>query len=184
MIQDFLDNVIKDISIDLMEEFDKNFEQKGFFSDKWKDTKFANRRGSLMLRSGKLRRSLEVSVTNNIITFSSSLPYAKIHNEGGKIKVTEKMKRYFWYLYKQASGGITLSLKTKEAQKTKRNRNLSADAEFYKGMALKKVGEVIVIEKRQFIGYHPDQDGIVQRAIDRNINELNTEIEKVLRQKK
>lgn len=183
MIAQFLENIVKDISTELMEEFDKNFEHKGFLSDKWKDTKFPNRRGSLMLRSGKLRRSLEVSVTNNIITFSSSLPYAKIHNEGGKIKVTEKMKRYFWYLYKQATGGITYSLKTKQAQKTKRNRNLSADAEFYKSMALKKVGDVIIIEKRQFIGYHPDQDGIVQRAIDRNINELNTEIEKVLRQK-
>lgn len=184
MINQFLDNVINDISTELMEEFDKNFEQKGFFSQKWKDTKFANRRGSLMLRSGKLRRSLDNSYTNNIIKFSSSLPYAKIQNEGGKIKVTEKMKKYFWYLYIQAIGGITYSLKTKEAQKTKRNRNLTADAQFYKAMALKKVGEIIVIEKRQFLGYHPEQDSIVQRAVDRNIHQLNIQIENALKQKK
>lgn len=184
MLENFLHNTLNDIKTELMEEFDKNFEQKGFFSQKWKDTKFANRRGSLMLRSGKLRRSLDASLTNYIIKFSSSLPYAKIHNEGGKIKVTEKMKKYFWYLYKQATGGITYSLKTKEAQKTKRNRTLTADAQFYKAMALKKVGEIIIVEKRQFLGYHPDQDGIVQRAVDRNIHELNLEIEKALQQKK
>jgi phage gpG-like protein len=184
MLENFLHNTLNDIKTELMEEFDKNFERKGFFSEKWADTKRNNRRGSLMLRSGKLRRSIKASLVDNVIRFSSSLPYAKLHNEGGKIRVTAKMKAYFWHLYYQATGGVQYSIKTKEALKTKKNRNLTDDAKFYKAMALKPIGEVIVITKRQFLGHHPDQDKIVNHAIDRNLDELNQLIKQQLKQKK
>lgn len=183
MIEDFLNNVLNDISTELLEEFDLNFERKSFFSQKWKDTKRANHRGSLLLRSGKLRRSINVKVSKGLIKFSSSLPYARLHNEGGKIIVTEKMKKFFWYLYRQAEGGILYNINTKQARNTKQNRKLSDDAKFYKAMALKKVGDIIIIEKRQFLGHHPDQDLIVQRAVTRNIEELNKEVINILKQK-
>ena len=61
----------------------------------------------------------------------SDSKYAKIHNEGGviNIPVTEKMRKYFWYKYKETSNGM------------------------YKGMALtKKTHFTFTVPKRQFIG--------------------------------
>ena len=37
--------------------------------------------------------------TENSITFFTSLPYAAIHNDGGEIVVTKRMKRFFWHKY-------------------------------------------------------------------------------------
>ena len=33
------------------------------------------------------------------IRFFTDLPYADIHNEGGEIVVTKRMKGYFWHKY-------------------------------------------------------------------------------------
>lgn len=180
MLEKFLENTLNDIRVDIADEFDQNFERKGFFSEKWKDAK-RNRRGSLMLRTGKLRRSIRSQLTPaKLIRFSSSLPYASIHNDGGKIKVTAKMKAYFWALYREATAGLIYSVKTKAARKTARNVRLTEDATFNKAMALKKVGESLTIPKRQFIGWHSSQDASVERAINNNLNELNAEIRKAL----
>ena len=35
------------------------------------------------------------------VRFSSYVPYAAIHNEGGKITVTGKMKKFFWAKFKE-----------------------------------------------------------------------------------
>lgn len=69
------------------------------------------------------------------------IAYADIQNNGGKITVTQKMRDFFWYKYRMATG--------------ENNKNLNAEALFGKVMAQKRVGSVIVIEKRQFIGNHP-----------------------------
>lgn len=146
--------MVKDIAVDLKDEFDQNFERKAFFDRKWRDRKFANR-GSLLVASGRLRRSIRTKETLNSITFSSDSPYASIHNEGGTIEVTKKMKGYFWYMYGQTG------------------------YEPYKAMALKKVGSKITIPKRQFIGYHKTVDKIVDEHVQDMIEDL---INKTIRQ--
>jgi len=172
----FFKNLLNDLKTELMDEFDRNFERKGFFNQTWKDTKFPNRRGSLMMRTGKLRRSLRARVSGNSISFTSSMPYAAIHNEGGTITVTAKMKRYFWAMYYQAGGAITYAVKSKTMANTKRNRALTAEAAFYKAMALKPVGTKIKIEQRQFIGHHPQVDTIVKTVVDANMREIVKQI--------
>ena len=57
----------------------------------------------------------------------SSIKYAQIHNDGGKIEITPKMRRYFWAMFKQT--GDT----------------------YYRGMALTQKKH-FVIPQRQFIG--------------------------------
>jgi phage gpG-like protein len=43
-------------------------------------------RGSLMVKSGRLKRSIRVTkVTRNSVTIGTDVPYAEIHNEGGVI---------------------------------------------------------------------------------------------------
>lgn len=165
-------NIVNDLGVELADEFDKNFERKGFFTEKWPEGKLRNNRGSLMMRSGNLRRSIKYNVRDNMITFSSSLPYASIHNEGGEIIVTEQMRRYFWAMYYKAAGNITTK-KNGDASNSKRNTNLKAEAAQWKNLALMKVGQKIKVEKRQFVGDHPQVATIVQNVLDKNMEELN-----------
>lgn len=87
---------------------------------------------SILTSSGALRDALHIaSSSKNHIVFANDMPYAKIHNEGGTIKVpiTAKSRKYFWYMYKQT--GVAM----------------------WKGMALSKKEHIsIKIPQRQFMG--------------------------------
>jgi phage gpG-like protein len=169
----FFKDFLKDVKTELMDEFDRNFERKGFFDQPWKGTKFPNKRGSLMMRTGALRRSLKGTVQGNAIRFTSSLPYAAIHNEGGTITVTAKMIRYFWAMYRQKAGAVTYAVKSKAMSNTKRNTALTAEAGFFKAMALKPIGSKIKIEERRFIGPHRKVDEAVKTVFDRSAQQIN-----------
>lgn len=167
-IKDFTKNVLSDIRVDLTEEFDRNFERKGFFTNKWRGTNLPNRRGSLMVRSGNLRRSIRSKQTSNEINWSSSLPYASINNDGGEIVVTDKMKRFFWAMYYKDSGAAK--------GKGERAQRLTAEAQQWKNLALQKVGAKMKIEQRQFIGDHPIVRQRIEEVVDKNIKELQDHI--------
>lgn len=77
-------NILSDMRVELTEEFDKNFERKAFFSDKWKRRANPNAKGTLLMVTGTMRRSIKSEVWGNGVRFSSAVPYASIHNEGGK----------------------------------------------------------------------------------------------------
>ncbi|WP_233861007.1 hypothetical protein [Tenacibaculum piscium] len=51
---DLLKNIITDTKVKLHDEFDRNFERKGFFNDKWKQPKLFNNKGS-EISDGDLR---------------------------------------------------------------------------------------------------------------------------------
>jgi len=156
--QQLFNLLIKDIRVKLNDEFDRNFERKAFFNVAWKPAIRNNNIGSLLMRSGALRKSIfgnsipVAKIIDTTIEWSSSLPYANIQNEGGTITVTPKMKGFFWYRYKMATGG--------------NNKNLNPEAIFWKAMAMKPVGSVIKIEKRQFIGDHPQVHKAVKKTAD------------------
>lgn len=175
-------NILYDIKVDLSEEFDRNFERKAFFNEKWPTNKIPNNRGSLMQRTGGLRDSFQSRLEEGRIVWSSSLPYASIHNEGGEIEVTEKMKSFFWAMYYKASGAVTTTKVKGERSKSKRNMNLEAEAEKWRSLALLKVGTKMRIEKRQIIGYHPDIDDLVKNIVDENLNEYNKIVVNSLKQ--
>ncbi|MEI6898274.1 MAG: hypothetical protein WCL00_00220 [Bacteroidota bacterium] len=181
MKNEFLQNFLQDLKVELMEEFDRNFERKAFFDQKWPGTKFNNPRGSVMMRSGALRKSLRGTVQGNSIRFYSSLAYAAIHNDGGQITVTDKMKKYFWAMYIKATGAIRYNVKTRSAVYDARGQRLSKEAAFWKAMALKKVGSKITIEKRQFIGPHREVYQIVERLLNSNMKEFEQSITKFLK---
>ena len=136
--------ILNDIRIDLSDEFDRNFQRKAFFDQPWPPRKI-NSKGSILMVTGKLRRSIRSRVDADSVTWETSETYAAIHNFGGYITVTSKMKRFFWYKYK------------------------STKDDAWKHMALMKVGSKIHIPQRRFIGEHPE---VVKRAneiIRRNI---------------
>ena len=153
-------DILSDMRVELSDEFDRNFERKAFFSDKWKPRAHQYPRGSLLMVSSALRRSVKggAETLENGVRFSSAVPYASIHNEGGKVTVTARMKKFFWYKYKQ----------TKE--------------EVWKHMALMKVGKVLTMPQRQFIGDGPETQRIIRGVIDRNLKKFNLELTDFFRQ--
>lgn len=160
-LKQILKQTFEDVRTKLTDEFDKNFERKAFFDKRWSQTKLPNRRGSLMMRSGKLRRSIKSRVQGDSIVFRSNMPYAALHNEGGEIKVTSQMKKYFWAMYyKSSSGGKRMTQRAKQ----------------FKAMALKKVGSTITIEQRQFIGKHPEVEKAIEKIVSRNFSEALKQI--------
>lgn len=76
-------DILNDLRVELSEEFDRNFERKAFFSDKWKPRAYDYPKGSLLLVTGAMRRSTQGRVEGNGVRFSSALAYTAIHNEGG-----------------------------------------------------------------------------------------------------
>lgn len=178
-MQDFIKNILSDVRIELTDEFDRNFERKAFFDKPWENTKFPNHKGSLMMRSGKTRRSIKSQQNQNNIAWSSSLPHANMLNQGGEIIVTERMKRFFWAMFFKSDGAITLKRDKDEKvviRDTIRNKRLTSEAEMWKALALQKVGAKMKIKQRQFIGDHPQLRQSVERVIDRNMRELEQEI--------
>lgn len=140
--------ILSDIRVELGDEFDQNFERQGFFAEKWQRRKSPIRGdGHILVASGDLRKSIRSRSDESSITFYSDLAYAGIHNEGGEIKVTAKMKRFFWHKYYE----------TKD--------------EFWKAMALMKVGKTIKIPRRQFLGMAPEVETEVRKIIEDNLTQ-------------
>ena len=168
-----------DIRIELSEEFDRNFERKAFFDRPWPKRKRKGR-GSLMVATGKLRRSIRSKVNPNYtITWSTSEQYAAIHNDGGTIRVTRKMKRYAWYRYYQAMGSLAYT-KRGQLSKSKANDARQAEAQMWYAIALTKEGSEITIPRRRFLGDHPRIREVCNRVLGSNLPEIANSIVKPL----
>lgn len=180
-MDDFVRLLLTDLKVELMDEFDRNFERKAFFDIPWPEVARANKRGSLLMRSGALRRGNRAKVAGLTIVFTNSMPYARIQNEGGTIVVTRKMQKFFWAMYYSIAGRATYSIKTKSVTGSKKNQAITNEASYWKFMALKKVGSKIKIRERRFIGHHIEVDHAVKRVADANFAHLEREITKKLK---
>ena len=170
-IQKIIKNILRDIQVELTDEFDQNFERQAFFSHAWQRRKSPTRPGGhILVDTGQLRRSIHSRTTDNAITFYTDLPYAAIHNEGGEIIVTTKMKKFFWHKYYEATGSFGRK-KDGSRRNDKRTIQLSTEAEFWKFMALKKAGTTIKIPRRQFLGTAPEVEQTVRNIIEENISD-------------
>ncbi|MBO6217015.1 MAG: phage virion morphogenesis protein [Prevotella sp.] len=91
-IQKIIKNILRDIQVEMTDEFDQNFERQAFFSQAWQRRKSPTRpRGHILVDTGQLRRSIKSRTTDNSVIFYTDLPYAEIHNDGGEIVVTPRM---------------------------------------------------------------------------------------------
>ena len=163
--------ILKDVDVELSEEFDRNFEREAFFSEAWPRRKSATRAGGhLLVDTGQLRRSIQSRMTDDSITFFSDVAYAGIHNDGGEIVVTPRMKKYFWHKYYEATGGFGRR-KNGEKRQDKRTLQLSSEADFWKWLALKKAGTTIKIPRRRFIGSSPEVERAVKEIIEENLSD-------------
>jgi phage gpG-like protein len=75
-------DILNDVRVELSDEFDRNFERKAFFSERWKRRARPYPKGSLLMVTGTMRRSIKASIADSGVRFTSSVPYAAVHNEG------------------------------------------------------------------------------------------------------
>ena len=120
----------------------------------------AGQYGTLLSRTDSLMNATNARPEVAKVYIENPTAYATIHNDGGTITVTARMKRYFWYRHIQSKG-----ISSRNRKKTE----LSAEAQFWRNMALKKVGSSIHMPRRQFIGDNSELNKIVQRTIDREL---------------
>lgn len=170
-----LRHTLADIRVEMLQQFDRNFTRQAFFNEQWQRKRRDNGK-PLLTDTGTLRRSIGAKTDGNSVTFYSTEDYALIHNNGGDIRVTPRMKRYFWWRYTKAAGSMAHRLDG-SLRRTRRNRQISADAEFFRAMALKRVGSKIRIPQRRFIGMHPEVEREVRAIIERNFAGILADID-------
>lgn len=167
-IEKIFRQILRDIKVELSDEFDRNFERQAFFSEKWQRSRRAERRGgATLIDTGKLRRSITSKSDATSITFYTTEPYAGIHNEGGAIKVTAKMKRFFWAKYYEASGSFGRRLRGTTAK-----NGQGDEASMWQCLALMRVGSRIKIPRRRFLGASEEVERAVREIIEENLTEF------------
>lgn len=121
--------------------YKERFTEKSWDGEPWTPAKHPPGRGSLMVRSGALMRSIRptlVSATEvRIGAGNDRVPYARIHNEGGVIRQvpTAKQRRFFWAMERSEKKGAE---DTGAWAKMARSETLN-----------------IPIPRRQFMGHSP-----------------------------
>ena len=179
LVKQYIDLTISDIRVEATEMFDKNFQREAFFNEKWARRKFNDDdTRNILTKNGTLRTSILSKVEGNKIVFETTVPYAAIHNEGGTIVVTHKMKMFFRAKCYEALGLKRKSKANLEGKKRvlsdggfyawTQKMKLTKEAEFWRAMALKPIDSKIVIPKRQFIGTHPELEAAIFEIAEKN----------------
>ncbi len=86
------------------------------------------------------------------------------------------MKRYFWHKYIPLRACIGRR-KDGSLRQNKNNSQLSSEADFWKAMALMKVGSTIKIPQRKFLGTSPEVETAVRQSSRRNLTEYINNID-------
>ena len=155
----------------------ENFRKGGFYGATWSPPMRIEQGfdsgpgyGTLLSGTNHLMMSTDYFPEPGRVTIQNTLVYAQIHNDGGEIAVTKKMKSFFWSQYYKRGlvGGMYGQAKGKKNQQ--KAETLNKEAEFWRAMALKKVGSKIKIPQRQFMGEHPEVDRIVKDIINQELS--------------
>ena len=152
-----------------------NFRKGGFYGQTWKppmrtDLGFEGPSyGPMLSSTNHLMMSTDYVAEPGRVIIQNSLIYAQIHNEGGEITVTQRMKGYFWSMYYKRGLVGEMYGKAKGKKNRQKADNLNAEAQFWRNMALKKVGDKIKIPQRQFLGEHPEVNRIVREVINQEL---------------
>lgn len=154
--------ILSDLRVELLDEFERNFIRKAFFDRPWPTRKMGGR-GSLLLVSGRMRRSLRCTANRSSLAFHSDVAYFSLHNRGGTVRVTPAMRKYFWAMYYKYA--------PTQGPGEKRHTISNGPADYYRALALTKKAEFI-IPQRQVVGDHPQVGRIVHATCDRAVREF------------
>lgn len=124
--KDLQRRLLRILEIEAVKSVRLNFQRQGR-PERWRNKLIPDGRKILSGKTGDLFSSISSGVdeSRNRVVIKFGVSYAQIHNEGGRIPVTKKMRKYFWARYYE----------------TKK--------EVWKNMAMNKKG-YIEIPKREF----------------------------------
>tara|TARA_R110002020_G_scaffold376644_3_gene587729 strand:+ start:1256 stop:1762 length:507 start_codon:yes stop_codon:yes gene_type:complete len=138
------------IANEAKEFFIGNFDSQSWDGKRWKEPGPGRERPGLPIleQSGDLRGNIEVIQANKkaVKVGTEGLPYAAIHNYGGRIRITPRSRRYFWAKHKET--GLA----------------------FWRNMAMAK--GPIKMPQRRFIGNSPKLDKIILQNIYKELSKL------------
>lgn len=134
MAKKLMDDLLIDAEIKGLDFIHSNFEKQGFMNTGFEA--WPQRKQPIDYKLLRVTNTLFNSINANNdgrskVIFSADMPYAKLHNEGGYVKVprTERMRKFFWAMFK------------------------ATEDEKWKWMALsQKTFVVFRMPKRQFMG--------------------------------
>lgn len=136
---DFINHDIMDIiGIESINHFKQSFEDEGFTDaslQKWesrRSKRLTRNEQKTLSDSGELAEAMDYTVNGHELIITNDKPYAEIHNEGGEITVTPKMRSFFIFKHYEA-----LELGNNDV------------ADMWQAMFF---SDVLKIPKRQFIG--------------------------------
>ena len=158
----------------------QNFRKGGFYGQAWTTPMRTELGfdgpgyGPLLSGTNNLMMSTDYFPSPGRVIIQNSLAYAQIHNEGGEITVTKRMKSYFWAMYYKRGSVGEMYGKAKGKKNRLKAEAFNQEAEFWRAMALKKVGDKIKIPKRQFMGNDPEVDKIVTAIIEQELLKITS----------
>jgi len=93
-IEQNIKNITDEVNDYLLFYFKNSFNIKSFDNKPWKPSKHNQ---DTLVDSGDLKKSIKtVSKSIKEIHIQSATPYSAIHNYGGTIRITDKMRKFFW----------------------------------------------------------------------------------------
>lgn len=147
------------VGVEAVNHFKANFQKEGFDDknvEKWKPRRTKRMGGTnsqkVMTKTGDTAESIDWRKDGNIVIVYSDKAWAQIHNEGGQIAVTAKMRKYFWAMHYQAKNG-----------------NNPEVADQFKAMALAKV---VVMPQRKFMGNSENLNNNIIEKIKRDLTRI------------
>ncbi len=97
----FMNVLPKEVSVIALNEFKGHFRAGGYYGSggalvKWKKRAHDEKGGkrALLIKTGRLRRGLQTAPRANSARVINDVPYAAIHNEGGRINTTVNVRAY------------------------------------------------------------------------------------------
>lgn len=154
--------ILERMRVKLTDEFHRNFERKAFFGKLWAPRRYG-KRGSLLVVSGRLRRSLRAQVVGSAVRFSSSMPYASSHNEGydDAVKVDAYIRRA--HTARRRIGNRVRRVKVKE-------HNVQVHTRYLK------------LPERRFVGDAPEVRKAVEACVTHEVNQFAEQLTQLLQQ--
>lgn len=133
----------------------------------------ANNYSTLLSGHNHLFDSTKYVPSDYRVKVSNDLIYAPIHNWGGTIPVTNRMRGHAWKMFYLASGKERKAVKgpTKRTKKAKAVTPVNPEADFWKRFALTKKSK-IRMPQRQFLGESEELTGKIRDKIENELNNI------------
>lgn len=168
------EEIREEMRVGLTAEFHENFRRKAFFDQPWKPRKESgwkssrrkSPRGTLLVATGKLRRSLKAQTTASGVLFTSAMPYASMHNEGfsGEVTVPQHTRK--------ATTAIRL---------VKGKRGLQRKRVHVRAHQVRSFKRFVRIPERRFVGNHSKVEELIQRIVTKHVDLWREELNARLR---